>query len=99
MNTGNGLEAARAARKHIMNISERSVYWKARQRDGVESANDCLQLLSNKSHTSVRAGPLAFYPLSINWPNVTEEARRSHVSSNISFCSNVSERFDEQKCI
>lgn len=81
LNSFIGKYACPAAERAIKQDCDSSVSWKTYAEDGVQSAIGCLQIFSDKSQTSLKAGSLVFYPLHVTLLNFTEEWRRAHITS------------------
>lgn len=83
-----------AADQVIKEYKYNVVAWETEETDTTEASTECLQLRSNKSHVSLSAAPVVFYPLHITLLRISEEIRKKHISSAAVVCAYSSVTFE-----
>lgn len=79
LNSVIGQKSFRVAEVEIKASQNRDICWRTLGRDGEQSCIGGLQLFSDKSQTSLKAGALSFYPLHVTLVNFLEDWRRQHI--------------------
>ncbi|NJK52916.1 MAG: hypothetical protein HC936_08975 [Leptolyngbyaceae cyanobacterium SU_3_3] len=81
MNAKLGVFARDAVEQHIKSSEMLESIWNIGSHDKWKSVVGCVQLYSDKSQTSLKAGGLTFYPLHITLMNFSEKIRRLQIMS------------------
>lgn len=97
MNSEIGNKAAGATEIAIRESTNRNVSWKVEDKDGIESSIGCVQLSSDKYHSSMSAGTTVFHPLYVTLLNFSKKTQRKHIMSSSTVCVYLSVELEKAR--
>lgn len=94
MNSETGGEAVQISAQSIKESSDQNVSWRIKKRVEVGSAIECLQIFSDESQVSLKAGSLVFCRLYLTLLNFKEGIRWNHIMSFRTVCAYLPTKFE-----